>query len=122
MHRVSGLDLKFTSRTSWMADVYKGSKVVATVPVAWRDQIIFDSIEKKPKEFLVWHRNEKKAQEWMQQIEGIIAIAEAYDPSEQPRRFKEFLRLYKVTPIGTSNNPLAIRAGYLGLITSSSFK
>lgn len=121
MHKIDGLKLKFTNRTSWMADVYKDHKKIATVPVAWADQIIFDKIAQRPLECLVWHRTETRSKAWAACGEAIIAIANAVDPQETPRRFKEFVRVYKVQPIGIGENPLSVRAKYIDLITAKTF-
>jgi hypothetical protein len=104
-----------------MADVFKHSKLVCTVPVAWADQVVFDRAEKRPKEFLVWLRTPDKAVEWARQETSIIAIAHAIDPKEHPRRFKEFSRLYRVSPIGPSEDPRSVRALFMDLVTADSF-
>ena len=121
MHQIDGLTLKFTSRTSWMADVFKGPNKIDTVPVAWADQVTFDKVAKRPLEFLVWHRTETRSKEWLSFGETIIAVANAVDPRETPRRFKEFTRLYKVQPISLGENPLSVRAKYIDLITARTF-
>jgi hypothetical protein len=102
--------------------VFKNNRRVATVPVAWRDQVIFDKIKKCPAEFLVWLRTPEKAIDWMRQDESIIVIAESRNPAEQPRQFKSFLRFYKVQPVALSENPLAVRAKYIDVINSSYFQ
>ena len=122
MHNISRISLKFTSRTSWMADLFKNNRRVATVPVAWRDQVIFDKVKKCPAEFLVWLRTHEKAADWMGQGESIIVIAESRNPNEQPRQFKSFLRFYKVQPIALSENPLAVRARYVDVVDGSYFE
>lgn len=121
MHQVSGLQLQFTGRNTWMADVFKHSRLVCTVPVAWADQMIFNKVEKRPKEFLVWLRNAEKAEEWAKQETAIIALGHAHDPKEEPRRFKEFSRLFRVAPIGPGEDPRSVRASYVDLITADSF-
>ena len=121
MHRIGNLTLEFTSRRSWMANVRKGSQIVATAPVAWRDQVIWDPVLKRPKEFLVWLTTPQKAQDWLASGTSIIAIAEAKDPLKQPREFKRFQRLFRVIPIAISDDPLAVRAGYVSVISDADF-
>lgn len=122
MHKVDGFELEFTARTSWTARVYKGGKEVADVPVAWADQMIWDRTAKAPGEFIVWFTTTLKAADWAQRSEAIIAIAHAVDPTEQPRRFKQFSRLYKVQPLDVTENPLAVRARYVSLVTTESME
>ncbi len=121
MHQVSGLKLKFTGRNTWMANIFKGSKLLCTVPVAWADQVEFDKVEKRPKEFLVWLRSPAKAKEWAQQESSIIAVGHALDPKKEPRQLKEFSRIFRVAPIGLGDDPRSVRAAYVDLITAESF-
>ncbi len=121
MHTVSGLSLRFTGRKTWTAEVFKGSRLVATVPVAWRDNIIFDRVMKRPKEFLVALTSKEKALKWMKDGESIIAVAAAKDISKNTRDFKEFVKLYRLKPIDVSSDPLVIRASYIELVTDKSF-
>ncbi|MBF0269944.1 MAG: hypothetical protein HQL44_15270 [Alphaproteobacteria bacterium] len=121
MHRVDGYDLEFTARTSWMARVHKNGQELAEVPVAWADQMTWDRAAKAPGEFLVWLTTAKKAEEWLKMGETIIAVAQAIDPCEKPRRFKQFSRLYRVLPVSKTDDPLAVRALYVSLVTSDGF-
>ena len=121
MHHVGSFTLEFTSRRSWTENVRKGKRLVATASVAWRDQVVSDATLKRPKEFLVWLTTPQKAQDWLAGGTSIIAIAEAKDPKKQPREFKQFQRLFKVTPIAISDDPLAVRAGYVSVISDEDF-
>lgn len=104
-----------------MADVFKQSKLVCTVPVAWADQMVFDKVEKRPVEFLVWLRNPEKAEEWTKQETAIIAVGHAHDTKEEPSRFKEFSRLYMVAPIGPGEDRRSVRASYVDVVTADYF-
>lgn len=99
MHRLGNYDLEFTGRNTWRARVYENGVLVEEVPVAWRDQIIFNKAEKRPETFLVWFTNEAKAEEFLSRGGGqLISLASARDPNAHPRVFKEFVSLYRVTP------------------------
>lgn len=118
MHRVDGLDLKFTARTSWMAHVYKAGRLITDVPVAWVDQMTWDPQAKQPRDFVVWFTTQDKAEAWLKRPDALIAVARAVDPREHPRRFASFARLYKVRPIGLADERGAVKAGYQALVTS----
>jgi hypothetical protein len=122
MHYISGLGLKFTSRTSWKADVYKAGKVIATVPVAWIDQVVFNRDEKRPQSFLVWLTTIEKAKEFLSKEEAIIAVAISHDPKEHPRKFKEFSRLFKVKPRSVGDDPRSVTCDYIDVVTADSFE
>jgi hypothetical protein len=122
MHYISGLGLKFTSRTSWKADVYKAGNVIATVPVAWIDQVVFNREEKRPQSFLVWLTTPEKANDFLCQEEPIIAVAISHDPKEHPRKFKEISRLFKVKPRSIGNDPRSVICDYIDVISADSFE
>lgn len=118
MHRISGLDLKFTGRNTWTAGVYRSSNLICEVPVAWADQLIFDRQHKRPKEFLVWFTRVEKAAEFVRKEYAIIAVAKAIDTSEMPRRFKEFTRLFKVHPRKIGTDARSVIADFVDIVTS----
>jgi hypothetical protein len=119
-HRIDGLDLKFTARTSWIARVSKDGKPVMDVPVAWADQMTWDREARTPGTFLVWLTTEEKAATWLAGGDSVIAIAQAVDANERRRRFKQFVRLYKVRPIEIGAEPITVLAKYVSTFSGDS--
>ena len=97
-HEIEGLDLSFTSRTSWKAEVTCPGKPTVVVPVTWSN-----ACRREGGSLLqtVWFKNPKELEAHRTRAEPfVVAVAEPANPGERPAVFKRFNTLFRVQSTG----------------------
>lgn len=120
-HSVGGLDLKYTSRTSWKAEIRSHGKVVAIAPVTWtkgrytkqNSQEVFQQ---------VWFQNADELEEHRTSTDPfIVAVALAKDYSRHPHEFQDFQAVFEVVATGEIWDDKSIETKVIRRVTSKDF-
>ncbi len=120
-HSVGGLDLKFTSRTSWKAEIKCHGRVVAVAPVTWTKgrytkegtQDIFQR---------VWFRNAVELEASRASVTPfIVAVATAKDYNHHPHQFQDFQAVFEVVATGKICDEKSIETKVIRRLTSNDF-
>ena len=120
-HSVGGLDLKYTSRTSWKAEIRSHGKVVAIAPVTWtkgrytkeNSQEVFQQ---------VWFQDADELEERRTSTDPfIVAVAVAKDYSHHPHEFKDFQAVFEVVATGEIWDEKSIETRVIRRVTSKDF-
>ncbi len=120
-HSVGGLDLKYTSRTSWKAEVRSHGKVVAIAPVTWTKGRY---TKKNSKEVFqqVWFQNADELEERRTSTDPfIVAVAVAKDYSHHPHEFQDFQAVFEVVATGEIWDEKSIETRVIRRVTSKDF-
>jgi hypothetical protein len=103
MHNVSGCELEFTGRSTWLVAVHHKGKRVDTIPLCWEDQIQRDS-RNKPDILIAQHRKQDSACTFLSSNRRVVVIAEAKSVNT-PRRIKKLKTLALVEPLEPFASP-----------------
>lgn len=108
-HSVGGFDLKYTSRSSWKAEVRRLGRFVDTAPVTWvKDYHFADRL------LDVHFQDAAEAVQYNSRKESfIVALARPKDETKHPPEFREFVRLFKVLATGKMKRPHTIETHVL---------
>jgi hypothetical protein len=120
-HSVSGLELKYTSRTSWKAEVRCHGKLVAVAPVTWtkarhtknHSQDVYQQVWFQHGDELEAHRTSNKP--------FIVAVAIAKDYNHHPHQFQEFQAVFEVVATGAICDEKSIETKVIRRLTSRDF-
>jgi hypothetical protein len=118
-HYVDGFELKFTSRTSWKAELRLLNKKFDVVPVTLTKGRRQGA---SPKEvFLeVWYRNAEELRLCAaQQNSFVLALARAKNDHEVPPVFDTFVGIFRVIPTGATLNENSIETKVLERLRAS---
>jgi hypothetical protein len=120
-HSVGGLDLKYTSRTSWKAEIRSHGKVVAIAPVTWTKGR--DTKENSQEVFQqVWFQDADELEEHRTSTDPfIVAVAVAKDYGHHPHEFKDFQAVFEVVATGEIWDEKSIETKVIRRVTSKDF-
>lgn len=120
-HSVGGLDVKYTSRTSWKAEIRSRGKVVAIAPVTWtkgrytkqNSSEVFQQ---------VWFQNADELEEHRTSRDPfIVAVAVAKDYNHHPHEFQDFQAVFEVVATGEIWDDKSIETRVIRRVTSKDF-
>jgi hypothetical protein len=102
MHSLGAYQLKFTSRRAWTAEVRQDGKLVQIAPVTWIKDISFRGDD----QYLnVWVPKSRDPNEYASRSAPfIVAVAEAQNYTQRPRKFVKFVALYRVEATGITGS------------------
>ena|SRR6266446_9172923 len=108
-HSVSGFNLKFTSRRSWKAELWRHGRQIGVVPVTWTKGRSTSGGEIFQE---VWFQNLTEMEEHrVSKKPFIVAVAIAKDYSQLPHAFQSFQAVFEVVATGAalSENSIATK-------------
>jgi hypothetical protein len=118
-HSVAGFELKYTSRTSWKAEVRAHGRLVAIAPVTWtkgRRQLGKDVFQE------VWYQDADEMDgARLSKDPFIVAVALAKDYNRHPHEFQSFQAVFEVVPTGRRLTNKSIETKVLRRVTSMDF-
>ena len=97
-HEVDGLTLRYTSRTSWKAEIMVGGRTIAVAPVTWTK-----GRRGSPPDLFqqVWFRNQTELEQYRTSpAPFLVAVAIAKDYNKHPHEFAEFRQVLEVQSTG----------------------
>ncbi|MCK1691029.1 hypothetical protein [Bradyrhizobium sp. 145] len=120
-HSVGGFDLKYTSRTSWKAEVRSHGEVVAIAPVTWTKGR-YTKQNSKDVFQQVWFQNAHELEEHRTGTDPfIVAVAVAKDYSHHPQEFQDFQAVFEVVAAGDICDEKSIETKVIRRVTSKDF-
>lgn len=120
-HSVGGLDLKYTSRTSWKAEIRSHGQVVAIVPVTWTRGRHTESGGKDVFQE-VWFQDPEEMEAHRTVAEPfIVAVAVAKDYDQHPHEFRDFQAVFEVVATGDVCSEKSIDTKVLRRLTIKDF-
>jgi hypothetical protein len=97
-HEVDGLTLRYTSRTSWKAEIMAGGRTIGVAPVTWtkgQRGVPPDLFQE------VWFQHVKEMEGYRTSAKPfMVAVAIAKDYSKLPHEFAEFRQVLEVQSTG----------------------
>lgn len=118
-HDVDGLDVSYTSRTSWKAYVRRNGAIIATAPVTWTKGTWKNKSSNKWYQ-QVWYQNQTELMAALNSIVPfIVAVAEAHDYNVMPHAFMRFNCLYEVKSTAHQIDALSIETEVLRRVTKA---
>lgn len=120
-HSVGGLDLKYTSRTSWKAEIRCHGEVVAIAPVT-RTKGRYTKQNGNEVFQQVWFQNADELEEHRASTDPfIVAVAVAKDYSRHPHEFQDFQAVFEVVATGEIWDDKSIETKVIRRLTSRDF-
>ena len=100
-HEVDGLNLKYTARTSWKAEVRTpAGRLVGVVPVCWTNGMRRGGAETY---LQVWYKDPSEMERQRKsKTPFLVATALAKSYTELPRQFEEFRGVFEVRSTGVA--------------------
>jgi hypothetical protein len=118
-HSVSGFEVKYTSRTSWKAEVRSHGGLVAIAPVTWtkgRVQIGAEVFQE------VWYQDaDEMASMRLSREPFIVAVAIAKNYRKHPHEFQDFQAIFEVVSTGAQLTDKSIETRVLRRLNSKDY-
>ncbi len=116
-HIVDGLQLKYTSRTSWKAEVRHHGTLIDIVPVTWTKGYKKTGSEIRQE---VWYQDIAEMEERQKDTKSfVVAVAKAKDYRQHPHAFQDFQVVFEVVSTGKRLSKNSIETKVLRRLTAN---